>query len=226
MIAIAAPIRGDPSVTDLVTRARTGEHQAWDALVERYSPLVWSICRRHRLDRADAKDVGQTVWLHLVEQLDKIRDPAALPGWLATTTRNECTRALRKAHKLQAAGHAQDVEDIADQQGAVAEDELLLAECHVALLEALADLPPRNQQLIDLLIADPPVSYAEISVKLGIPIGSIGPTRRRCLDKLRSHPAIAALINAEAGRAEAEGHEPSGRAVRMISKKSMHARVA
>ena len=92
MIAIAGSIRSDPSVTDLVTRARTGENQAWDALIERYSPLVWSICRKHRLDGADAKDVGQTVWPHLVEQLHKIRDPAAVPGWLATT-RNECCQA-------------------------------------------------------------------------------------------------------------------------------------
>src|SRR5215470_6535790 len=108
MIAIAAPIRGDPSVTDLVTRARTGEHQAWDALVERYSPLVWSICRRHRLDRADAKDVGQTVWLHLVEQLDKIRDPAALPGWLATTTQRECYRFVRAARRTHSVERVMD----------------------------------------------------------------------------------------------------------------------
>ena len=70
-------------VIDLVTRARKGDKQAWDALVERYSPLIWSICRRHRLDDADAEDVGQSVWLQLLRQLDSIRDPAALPGWLA-----------------------------------------------------------------------------------------------------------------------------------------------
>ncbi len=81
--------RDDPVVTGLVTRARNGERQAWDALVERYAPLIWSICRRHRLDAADAQDAAQNVWLKLVDQLDKIRDPAALPGWLATT-RREC----------------------------------------------------------------------------------------------------------------------------------------
>lgn len=75
--------RDDPVVTDLVTRARNGERQAWDALVERYVPLIWSICRRHRLEAADAAAVAQNVWLKLVDQLDKIRDPAALPGWLA-----------------------------------------------------------------------------------------------------------------------------------------------
>ena len=82
----------DPSVTDLVTRASNGEQQAWDALVERYDPLVWSICRRHGLSDADVRDVGQSVWLQLVEQLGQLRPPAALPGWLADTTERECRR--------------------------------------------------------------------------------------------------------------------------------------
>ena len=69
----------DQPVTDLVTRARNGDKQAWDTLVERYAPLIWSICRRHRLERADADDVGQSVWLLLVDHLDNLRDPAALP---------------------------------------------------------------------------------------------------------------------------------------------------
>src|SRR5215831_14280817 len=79
--------REDPSVTDLVTGARGGDRQAWDALVERYAPLIWSICRQYRLGRADADDVGQSVWLRLVDHLDQIREPTALPGWLTTTTR-------------------------------------------------------------------------------------------------------------------------------------------
>ncbi len=196
------PINGDPSVTELVTYARQGEQRAWDALVERFAPLVWSICRQHRLGDADASDVGQSVWLHLVEQLDKIRDPAALPGWLATTTRRECYRALRGARRLEAAGYVLDAENFPDQHSGIAEDELLSAERHAALREAFADLPPNCQQLLAMLIADPPVPYAEISAKLGIRVGSIGPTRGRCLDKLRSHPAIAALIDAEAGSTE------------------------
>src|SRR5690242_19518090 len=84
--------RGGPVVADLLTRARNGDQQAWDALVERYAPLIWSICRRHRLDGADADDVGQSVWLLMVNHLGTLRDPAALPGWLATTTRRECGR--------------------------------------------------------------------------------------------------------------------------------------
>ena len=80
-------VRDNPSVAELVSQARNGDKHAWNALIELYAPLVWSICRRYRLDRADAEDVGQTVWLRLVDQLDRLRDPDALPGWLVTTTR-------------------------------------------------------------------------------------------------------------------------------------------
>ena len=90
-------------------------------------------------------------------------------------------------------------ENIPDDQTGIVEHELLLAERHAALREAFARLPPRSQRLIALLIEDPPVPYAEISATLGIPVGSIGPARSRCLDKLRCDPAIAGLINAEAG---------------------------
>ena len=186
----------DPSVTDLVTRARNGDKQAWDALVERYAPLVWSICRRHRLGNADAQDVSQSVWLQLVGQLNKVRDPAALPGWLATTTRRECLQVLRAAQRPLTAGYLLDAALLADEQAGTAEQELLAAERHAALREAFAHLLPEGQQLIALLIADPPVPYAGISARLGIPVGSVGPNRSRCLDKIRRYPAIAALIDA------------------------------
>ena len=180
---------------DLVTCARNGDKQAWDALVERFAPLIWSICRRYRLDDADAADVSQNVWLQLVDHLDKIQDPAALPGWLATVTRRECLHILGRNVTSPAAGNVIDAETIPDEQDATAEQELLAAERHAALREALGDLPPSGQQLILLLLQDPPLSYADISARLGVPVGSIGPTRRRCLDKLRRHPAIAALID-------------------------------
>ena len=194
----AHPRRDDLVVTDLVTRVRDGDTQAWDALVERYAPLIWSICRRYRLGSADAEDIAQAVWLRLVDQLDNIRDPAAIAGWLATTTRRECCRALRAARRPQAAWPVPDAETMADEQAETAEQELLAAERHAALRDAFADLTPCCQQLLAILTADPPVPYAEISARLGIPVGSIGPSRGRCLDKLRRHPAIAALLNAEA----------------------------
>jgi RNA polymerase sigma factor (sigma-70 family) len=191
-------MHNDLSAADLVTRATNGDKQAWDALVDRYAPLVWSICHRHRLSRADADDVGQSVWLQLVEHLGTVRDRAALPGWLATTTRRECGRVLRAAHGPRGAGYVPDAGDIPDEQTGTVEQELAVAERHAALREALLHLPPCDQQLIAQLIQDPPVPYAQISARLRIPVGSIGPTRGRCLDRLRRYPAIAALINAEA----------------------------
>lgn len=191
-------MRDDPVVIDLVTRARNGEEQAWDALVERYAPLIWCICRRHQLGGADAEDVGQSVWAQVLDQMGKIRESAALPGWLATTTRRECLRVLRAAPGPVSAVQMLDAENMPDEQADAAEQELLVAERHAALREAFSHLPPRCQRLVTMLIADPPVSYAEISARLGIPVGSIGPKRGRCLARLRADPAIAALIDAEA----------------------------
>lgn len=191
----ADQLRGDPSVAGLVTRAGKGERQAWDALVERYCPLVWSICLRHGLDRADANEVGRRVFLSLAEELDNIRDPAAIPGWLAATTRLVC-RAVHEPPGPRAAGPGLNLENILGPQDGSAKDELLMAERHAALRQAFADLPPGCRQLIGLLIADPPVSHAEISARLGIPVGDVLPARARCLDRLRNHPAIVALIDA------------------------------
>jgi RNA polymerase sigma factor (sigma-70 family) len=210
MTAVASWERDDPSVIDLVRRARSSDKHAWDGLVERYAPLIWSICRRYRLDGADADDVGQTVWLHLVGQLDRLREPAALAGWLATTTRRECLRVRRAAQRPHASGHVPDIEDIPDQHAPIAEQELLTAERHAALREALTQLPPRCQQLMALLLQDPPLPYAQISARLGIPTGSIGPSRARCLNKLRRHPAIAALMNTEPANVTSE---PTGQAM-------------
>lgn len=194
-------MRDDPVVADLMIRARNGDKQAWDALVERYAPLIWSICRRYHLSDADADDVGQNVWLRLVDQLDRIRDLAALPGWLATTTRRECGSIQRATRRSQALGRVLHTEHIRYQQAGMAEHDLLAAERHAALHEAFTRLPSRCQQLVAMLIEDSPVPYAQISARLGIPVGSIGPSRSRCLEKLRRDPAIAALINAEAASA-------------------------
>jgi RNA polymerase sigma factor (sigma-70 family) len=191
----ADPACGNPLVT-LVMRARDGDERAWAELVERYAPLIWAICRKHRLGDADAADAGQNVWLHLVAQLDKIRDPAALPGWLVTTTRRECQRIPRSAQVTQATGHALEAAQIPDDRASTAE-QVLVAERHAALRQALVQLPSCCQRLLVLLTEDPPIPYAQISATLGIPVGSIGPTRLRCLDKLRRQPVIAALIDAE-----------------------------
>ena len=192
----AEPSCGNP-VAALVVRAADGDERAWAALAERYAPLIWSLCRRYRLDTTETAGVGQNVWLLLVNQLGKIRDPAALPGWLAATTRRECQRVVTKA-QVPHARHEPDAGNIPDGQAETTGQVLLAAERDAALREAFTHLPPRDQQLIALLIEDPPVPYPQISARLGIPVGSIGPGRRRCLDKLRHHPAITTLISAEA----------------------------
>jgi RNA polymerase sigma factor (sigma-70 family) len=197
----------DPSVTDLVTRARNDDKQAWDALVERYAPLVWSICRRHGLSDADASDVGESVWLQLASQLDQFRPPAALGSWLAGATVRECRRARCAVRSAPGAGpmldseglSGNDAEPVPDIPAGVIEQELAAAERHAALRQAFAQLPPRGQQLIVLLIEDPAASHAQIGAKLGIPAEQIGPARDRYLDILRRFPAVAALIDAEAG---------------------------
>ncbi len=187
--------RDDSVVIDLVTRARDGDVQAWDALVARFTPLIWSICRRYGLGRADADDVRQSVWLHLVDHLGKIREPAALAGWLATTARRECVHLVRAARGPHAIVYALDAENLADERAGAAEAELLAAERHAALREAVTHLPTECQRLVGLLTADPPMPYAEISARLAMPVGSIGPTRNRCLDRIRRYPAIAALAS-------------------------------
>ena len=151
-------MRDYPPITELVTRARRGDKQAWDDIVERYAPLIWSICRQYRLGDADAEDVGQMVWLHLVDHLDDLRDPAALPGWLVTTTRRQCFRVRQAAARLpRFTGPLMDVDNMADTEAVLADQELILAERHAALREAMSDLPPGCRELMALLTADPPV---------------------------------------------------------------------
>jgi RNA polymerase sigma factor (sigma-70 family) len=118
-------MRNDPSVAVFVARARTGDKAAWAELVERYTPLVGSICRRYRLANMDAADVGQTVWLRLIERLPALREPAALGGWLATTTRRECLRVLRAARRHQSLEHSADLESAADEASTVVDQALL-----------------------------------------------------------------------------------------------------
>ena len=199
-------------VADQVVGARNGDRQAWDALVERYAPQVRSICRRYGISGPAAEDVAQHVWLHLVESLNNLRDPAALPGWISTTTRRECGR-IRRVRGL-VAEDTQVLENLPDGHAKTVEHELLMAERHATLREAFARLPLPSQRLLALLVADPPVPDAEISARLGIPVGSIGPNRSCALDRLRRDPAVVRLINGEAGWGPDERRavrQPAGR---------------
>jgi RNA polymerase sigma factor (sigma-70 family) len=189
-------MRNDPSVVALVLRAAERDQHAWDEIVERYAPLVYAICRRYRLGSHDIQDVGQTVWLLLVEHLGKLREPAALPGWLATTTARECVRVVKAASRSEWRGAVQDDSLRLVDDGAI-DEEILMAERNAALHALFGELPARCQQLLAMLISDPPHSYAMIHEALGIPIGSIGPQRARCLERLRRSSAVIALAEGE-----------------------------
>jgi RNA polymerase sigma factor (sigma-70 family) len=178
------------TVTALALAARKGDQGAWKSLVDRYTPLVAAVILGFRLQRSDAEDVVQTVWLRLVEHLGDLREPRALPKWLVTTTRNECLRVVRAAQRLKPFDPTQAPTQVDRADGTEVDDHLLDVERHQVLLAAIAGLPDHQRDLLLLLMADPPVPYSEITERLGVPKGSIGPTRARALERLRESPVI------------------------------------
>lgn len=171
-------------VARLVRRAADGDKRAWERLVDQFARLIWSITADFRLAESDAADVAQTTWLRLLEHIDRIEYPDRVGSWLAATARNECLRSIA-ARKRVVLGHDDaDLESTAAYEPDV--DARLLADERAQVVhDAMSCLPRRWQRLLELLMADPPVSYAEISDQLDLPIGSIGPTRGRCLARLR-----------------------------------------
>ncbi len=192
---------GDPELAALVAGAVAGDSRAWGALVDRFAPLLWSVCRDFRLPPADADDVVQAVWLRMLEHLPSLRVPAALPGWLATTTRRECLRHLDRARGRAHREAPLLDEVVADDRGGPVDELLLRAEQRDALRAAYDRVGERCRRLLALLLRDPPPPYAEIGAELGMPVGSIGPIRGRCLDTLRRSPGVAALLTADRGGA-------------------------
>jgi len=182
------------AVAELVQGARWGDQRCWDALVERFLPLVSAIIARHRLRGHDADDVNQTVWLSLVEHLGDLREPRALPGWISTTTRHECLRLIKGSRRTVLVDpQSASVLDPTDDDRDVA-DAVLALERQQVLRAALAELPEDRREMLTLLLADPPLPYREISRRLGIPIGSIGPTRARALNQLRNSNALRRFL--------------------------------
>jgi RNA polymerase sigma factor (sigma-70 family) len=182
----------DTSVERLVRAAECGDERAWNAIVQRYAGIIWAVARAHRLSDADAADAAQATWMRLVQSLGRLRQPAALPGWIATTARRECLRIIRHGENV-ASGELPEIADEPDLAGA-----LVAGERADVLARALARLSHSDQALLRLLTADPALSYKDIAETLGMPIGSIGPTRMRALARLRHEverlgPAAEAL---------------------------------
>lgn len=175
----------------LVAEASNGNETAWNAIVDRYSGLVWAICRSFRLTDADAADVAQTVWLRTVERLSTLREPNALPGWLSTVTRRECLAVVRASSKTRIPWGTWELDPPADVDSTALDAALLANERDSILREAFGGLSEREQLLLTLLMDDENRSYAEISALVGLPVGSIGPTRARILEKLRRNPVVA-----------------------------------
>jgi RNA polymerase sigma factor (sigma-70 family) len=165
----------------LLDGAAQGDEAAWRELVERFNRLVWATARGCGLTDADAADVTQTTWLRLAEQLGRISTPEALPGWLVTTTRREAVRVAQRSRRQMPPPLLAGV-DLDDQPSAI--EQLVKAERRQELRHAFRRLGERCRMLLALLSADAPCSYEDIADQAGIPIGSIGPTRRRCLTKL------------------------------------------
>jgi RNA polymerase sigma factor (sigma-70 family) len=167
----------------LVAAARRGDHAAWEALVREFGGLVSGIARAHRLDDADVADVAQATWMTLLEHLGDLNDPACIGGWLATTARRECLRVLRRGQRVMFFGsEAPEHEDDDTRPG----DGLMAMERDQALWRSFARLRASDQALLRLLMAEPRPPYEEISATLDMPVGSIGPTRARALERLRT----------------------------------------
>lgn len=194
----------DDDVEALVKAAADGDTRAYEALVQRYSGLVWATARAYGLGAEDAADVSQFVWIRLVQNLGRIKEPAKLGGWLCTVTRNESFRVLRKRGRevavvdmaaVEAARSGADSPAGAEPEsvGSYGEFRLLLEERNAELWQAVEELPCQCRCLIRWLFADSRPSYQDIAAELNISVGSIGPTRQRCLDRLRRSPAFQGI---------------------------------
>ena len=185
-----------PDDTGLLVRgAADGDETAWRGLVTRFSGLVWAVARAHRLTHADAADVYQTTWLRLAEHIGRIEHPERIGAWLATAARRECLQSLRSAAKV-ALTDDMDRLDLTPAVGDPTEEAVLAAETEredaaraAAMWRAFGRLSGRCRELLRILMATPPPSYAEVAAALGLPLGSIGPTRARCLQRLREEMA-------------------------------------
>lgn len=184
--AVGAPTRmTDEQVTDLVRAAAAGDRAAWDAVVERYVALLWAIARRHGLGDADCADVVQNTWMRLLEHIGRVREPARIGSWLATTAQREALRCIAYRNRMVPGGDGEAF-DGHDRLQPDHDEDLIVREQAVAARHALDSLPPTWRSVVELLALDDPPSYEEIGAQLGLPVGSIGPTRGRAAARVRA----------------------------------------
>src|SRR5262245_13992478 len=184
--------------TDLERTLRAavdGDGRAWDLLFDWFAKKLVSVARAHRLSREDADDIAQTTWLRLLEHAGDIRDPERLAGWLTTVAERESLRVIRRGSRETASEpetflRLTSADDL-DEELLAAERTASWPQTREALETALESLPERPRRLVAERYSDPAPSYADTSAKLGVPIGSIGPTLGRSLARLRRHPALA-----------------------------------
>jgi RNA polymerase sigma factor (sigma-70 family) len=175
-------------VAALITAAATGDPAAWSSIVDRFSGLVWSVARGHGLSQADAEEVYQTSWLRLAENVGRIKDPARIGAWLATTARHESLRLIRLRARIVPTGEAPngEADDHTPEQHVLAVEQARAdADRMLQVWQAFQLLSERCRQLLRALMASPPPSYVEVSAATGLAVGSIGPIRARCLGHLR-----------------------------------------
>lgn len=182
----------------MLRRAAAGDKDAWNALVGSFSGLIWSVASAHRLGPADSAEVVQTTWLRLLENLDRILQPERLGSWLATTARRESLRLLKNRSRELSTDDDEQLDRRAEPGSPTPEAALLDRERDRRLWTAFAQLPDNCRALLQLLVVVAP-PYVEVAAALGMPLGSIGPTRARCLERLRRLLAADGMTGAAGG---------------------------
>lgn len=194
MIRVVSPTRATDaeSLTSLVERAREGSSAAWTIIVKRLERVVWKTTYSYDLSPADREDVFQNTWWRLYTSLAKIEDPERLPGWLATTAGREALDVKKRRNRTIP---VDDFRDLSDRSSISPEESVLDAELRSAVRAAFERLEPHCQRLLRLLtLVHDEMSYQEVAALIETSVGSIGPTRGRCLDKLRAMPELARLL--------------------------------
>jgi RNA polymerase sigma factor (sigma-70 family) len=194
-------LNGPSSLTELTSLALAGDQAAWRSLVRRLERVVWKTVNMCTSDGDIRSDAFAATWLRLAERLHSVREPEKLPGWLATTATNEVRALIRQRTRTEPNSEWDQIDDLfsrivgaADQQLDELDRDLLRSEAASAVRIAFAQLDEECRMILTVLVIETDVSYRDASDRLQRPIGSLGPSRRRCLEKLRSHPSVRVLI--------------------------------